>query len=116
MNYRYYPNKGIQNSSVHRPISARVIGWFIILSIAGLLLLGGFVLGARKHFDAVDKGYESEALRREANQLNERLRQLELEYDRVASPAEVEKRAKRIGLHRPVMKARDKKQKSANRK
>lgn len=116
MNYRYYPNKGIQNSSVHRPISARVIGWFIVLSTAGLLLLGGFVLGTRKHFDAVEAGYESEALRREANQLNERLRQLELEYDRAASPAEVEKRAKRMGLHRPVMRPNSRNQKSANRK
>lgn len=116
MNYRYYPNKGIQNSSVRRPISARVIGWFVILSTVGLLLLGGFVIGARKHFDAVDKGYESESLRREANQLNERLRQLELEYDRVASPAEVEKRAKKMGLHRPFMRPDSKNHKSAVRK
>lgn len=116
MNYRYYPNKGIQNSNVHRPISARVIGWFIILSTAGLLLLGGFVLGARKHFDAVDMGYESESLRREANQLNERLRQLELEYDRIASPEEIEKRAKRMGLHRPVMRPKNKNQKSIVKK
>lgn len=115
MNYRYYPNKGIQNSSVHRPISARVVGWFIILSTAGLLLLGGFVIGARKHFDAVEMGYESESLRREANQLSERLRRLELEYDRVASPAEVEKRAKKMGLHRPVMKPKDNKRSAAKK-
>jgi hypothetical protein len=116
MSYRYYPNKGIQNSSVRRPISARVIGWFLILSTVGLLLLGGFVIGARKHFDAVDVGYESEMLRREANQLGERLRQLELEHDRVASPAEIERRAKKIGLHRQFMKPKAKDQKSAIRK
>lgn len=116
MSYRYYPNKGIQNSSVRRPISARVIGWFLILSTVGLLLLGGFVLGARKHFDAVDTGYESELLRREGNQLSERLRQLELEHDRVASPAEIEKRAKKIGLHRPFLRPKVKNQRSAIRK
>jgi len=58
-------------------------------------------LSARQHFEAISVGYQSEELRRQSAQLEERLRQLELEYARASSPVEIEKRAQKLGLERP---------------
>ena len=44
---------------------------------------------------------ENEELRRQAAQLEEKRRQLELEYARLASPVEIEKRAQKVGLAQP---------------
>lgn len=101
MTDRFYPEKQIQNAQVARPISSRVIGWLALLAVAGALLALGFVVSARQHFKAIAIGYQSEDLRRQATQLEERLRQLELEYARASSPVEIEKRAQKIGLEHP---------------
>ena len=107
MTDRFFPDKQIQNARVARPVSGRVIAWLTIIAVAGALVSGGFVISAGQHFEAVQLGYQSEGLRREATELEEKLRQLDLQYARASSPVEIEKRAQKIGLERPKPKAKD---------
>ena len=104
MTDRFYPEKQISNVSVARPVSSRVMGWLAAIGVAGALLSCGFVISARQHFEAISVGYQSEELRRQSAQLEERLRQLELDYARAASPVEIERRAQKLGLERPDKK------------
>jgi len=109
---RFFPEKQISNVAVARPVSSRVIGWLAAIGVAGALLSGGFVMSARQHFEAISVGYQSEDLRRQSGQLEERLRQLELDYARASSPAEIERRAQKLGLARPDRKTADEPAKS----
>jgi len=104
MTSRFYLEKRIANSRVARPVSRRVFAWLATIALGGALISAGFVISGRQHFEAVSIGYQSEELRQQAFQLEERLRQLELEYARVSSPVEVEQRARKIGLLRPESK------------
>jgi hypothetical protein len=104
MTDRFYPHKQISNVSVARPVSSRVMGWILAIVVGGALLGCGFVMSARQHFAAVSVGYQSEEFRRQSFQLEERLRQLELEYSRASAPVEIERRAKKLGLERPDKK------------
>jgi hypothetical protein len=104
---RFFPDKRIENAPVARPVSRRVLAWLGVVVVAGGLLASGFIISARQHFEAISLGYQSEELRRQSAQLEEKLRQLELEYARAASPVEIEKRAQRIGLERPDKKTAD---------
>ena len=108
MTDRFFPEKQISNVPVARPVSSRVMGWLVAIVVAGALLSCGFIISARQHFEAISVGYESEKLRQQSAQLEERLRQLELEYARAASPVEIERRATKLGLERPDKKALDK--------
>jgi hypothetical protein len=101
MTNRFYPEKQIRNSQVARPVSGRVFVWLTIITLAGALLSGGFVISARQHFEAISIGYQSEELRRQAFQFEEKQRQLELDYARAASLSEIEKHARKIGLEQP---------------
>lgn len=101
---RFFPDKHIENRPVARPVSRRVLAWLSIVVVAGALLASGFIISARQHFEAISLGYQSEELRRQSTQLDEKLRQLELEYARAASPVEIEKRAQKLGLERPDKK------------
>jgi hypothetical protein len=117
MSDRFFPDKQITNETVARPVSARVMGWLAAIGVAGALLSCGFIISARQHFESISIGYESEQLRRQSAQLEERLRQLELEYARASSPVEIERRAQKLGLERPDKKTSDKPANSnANRK
>lgn len=100
MSYKFFPDKHIRNSRVARPVSTRVFAWLVIIAVAGTLISCGFVISARQHFEAVSLGYQTEELRRQAFRLEEKLRQIELEYARASSPVEIERRAKKIGLER----------------
>ena len=100
MSYKFFPDKQIRNSRVARPISSRIFAWLVIIAVAGALISCGFVISARQHFEAISLGYQTEELRRQAFQLEERLRQIELEHARASSPVEIERRAKKIGLER----------------
>jgi hypothetical protein len=104
MTARFFPEKRISNIPVARPVSSRVMGWLAAIGVAGALLSGGFVISARQHFEAISVGYQSEELRRQSEQLEERLRQLELDYARASSPLEIERRAHKLGLERPDKK------------
>ena len=101
MTNRFYPDKQIRNTQVARPVSSRIFVWLTVIALAGALLSCGFVISARQHFEAIAVGYQNEDLRRQAAQLEEKRRQLELEYARMASPVEIEKRAQKIGLAQP---------------
>ncbi|MFL6277517.1 MAG: hypothetical protein ACJ74G_20225 [Blastocatellia bacterium] len=101
MTNRFYPDKQIHNRQVARPVSGRIFVWLTVLALAGALLSCGFVISARQHFEAISTGYENEDLRRQAAQMEEKRRQLELEYARLASPVEIEKRAQKVGLAQP---------------
>src|SRR5262245_8763599 len=101
MGNRFYFDKGIRNSRVARPVSTRVFNWLTIIAAAGLLLSCGFVISARKHFEAIAVGYKGEEMRRQSSQLEERLRALEMDYARESSPFEIERRARQLGLQRP---------------
>jgi hypothetical protein len=115
MTNRFYLDKQIRNSRVARPVSGRVFAWLAIIAVAGALISTGFIISARKHFEAISLGYQSEELRRQANQIAERMRQLELERARAASPVEIERRAYKIGLGRPAAKAASSRQPNATR-
>jgi hypothetical protein len=104
MTDRFFPDKKITNETVARPVSSRVVGWIVAIGIAGALLSCGFVISARQHFEAISVGYQSEEMRRQSALLEERLRQLELEYARASSPVEIERRAQKLGLERPDKK------------
>lgn len=108
MTDRFFPEKQISNVPVARPVSSRVMGWLAAIGVAGALLSCGFVISARQHFEAISVGYQSEGLRRQSGQLEERLRQLELDYARASSPVEIERRAQKLGLERPDKKTPDK--------
>lgn len=101
MTNRFYPDKQIRNTQVARPVSSRIFVWLTVIAMAGALLSCGFVISARQHFQAISVGYQNEELRRQTAQLEEKRRQLELEYARLASPVEVEQRAQRVGLAQP---------------
>jgi cell division protein FtsL len=101
MTNRFYPDKQIRNTQVARPVSSRIFVWLTVIALAGALLSCGFVISARQHFATISTGYENEELRRQAAQLEEKRRQLELEYARLASPVEIERRAQKAGLSQP---------------
>lgn len=105
MTNRFYLDKQIQNAQVARPVSGRVFAWLGVIAVAGALLSCGFVISARQHFEAISIGYQSEQLRRQAAQLEEKQRQLELEYARASSPVEIERRAQKMGLEQPQSKS-----------
>lgn len=104
MTSRFYFEKQIPNARVARPVSGRIFAWLAIIALAGSLLCAGFVISGQQHFEAVSLGYKNEELRQKAVELEEKLRQLELDYARASSPVEVEQRAQEIGLQRPEAK------------
>lgn len=106
MTSRFFLNKQIRNTRVARPVSGRVFAWLAVIAIAGSLLTTGFVMSARRHFEAVTLGYEGERLRQEAAALEFKLRKLEYERARASTPLELERRARSLGLERPRFKSR----------
>jgi hypothetical protein len=95
---RCYFAKRICNNHVERPISSRAFAWLAIIATIGAIISFGFVMGARQHFEAVALGYQTEQLRQQAQSLEIRKRQVELERARLASPIEIQKRALEMGL------------------
>jgi hypothetical protein len=104
MTDRFFPEKRIDNSRVARPVGVQVLLWLAAIAIAGALVSSGFVISARQHFEAIGLGYESEGLRKQADELEEKLRKLELERARALSPVELERRARQMGLEHPSSK------------
>lgn len=102
MTSRFIPSKPIHNASVKRPVSVRVFVWLAVFAVVGALISCGFVISARQQFEAINLGYQSEELRQKEAQLQQQLRTLELQRDIVTSPREMEKRALKLGLVRPL--------------
>jgi hypothetical protein len=68
------------------------------LLVCGLVLTFGFVFAARQQFAAVHFGYQSEDLRREHERLLDEQRRLLLKLEESASPAQLERAARELGL------------------
>ena len=58
-----------RNAKVLRTRDVTALSRLALLLFCGLVLAGGFVFAAKQHFAAVQYGYQSEALRRERQQL-----------------------------------------------
>ncbi|HEX8072402.1 MAG TPA: hypothetical protein VF546_20820 [Pyrinomonadaceae bacterium] len=87
-----------QNFSVRRERDERAFRRLLVLLAGGLLLACGFVVAVGQHFAAVERGYQSEELRRERARLLAEQAQLQLDLDRAAAPANLERAARDIGM------------------
>lgn len=103
MSDRFFLNKGIRNSRVVRPVSARVFVWLAMAAVIGTVICTSFVVSARQHFEAVSAGYQREQLRQQAAVLQETLKRLNLERSEASSPATIERQAQKEGLQRPPL-------------
>ncbi|HEY0386353.1 MAG TPA: cell division protein FtsL [Pyrinomonadaceae bacterium] len=92
------------NYVIHRERDWPALRRLALLLLCGLMLAGGFVFAAGQHFAAVRYGYQTEALRREQEQLMEEQRRLLLEREQLVAPARLEGAAREIGLQ-PVQAA-----------
>jgi uncharacterized protein HemX len=86
------------NARIRRERDGRALSRLALLLFCALVLAGGFVFAARQHFAAVQYGYESEALRKEREQLVREEQQLLLEKEKASSPAQLESAARALGL------------------
>ncbi len=86
------------NSIVRREHDRQTLVCLMIVLLCGLALAGGFVRATAQHVSAVRYGYRSEELRRERARLLEQQRQLHLALNEVASPVNLERAAREIGL------------------
>lgn len=100
MSALFYHGASVNNSRVIRPVSRRVFAWLATIAVVGSIVSTGFVISARQHFEAVTIGYQSEQMRQQSTELDEKLRTLEVERARASSPGEIERRAKTLGLDR----------------
>lgn len=69
-----------------------------LLLFCGLVLAAGFVYAGGRHFAALHLGYETEKLRNALNAAREDQRRLTLEREMAASPAKLERAARRLGM------------------
>ena len=70
----------------------------VLLLLCGLVLAGGFLYACGLHFAALRYGYQTEILRREREHLLEEQRRYLLEREEAASPARLERAARRLGM------------------
>ncbi|HEY6330101.1 MAG TPA: hypothetical protein VI756_12250 [Blastocatellia bacterium] len=95
---KYRSSRHFQNAPVTRPVSSKVFVWLSAIAIVGTLLSCSFLISARRHFQAVELGYQKESLRGQAAALEKRVESLELERDRAGSVGEIKKRADHVGM------------------
>lgn len=86
------------NYTIHRERDWPAMQRLALLLFCGLALAGGFVFAAGQRFSAVRYGYETEALRREQEQLLDEQRRLLLEREQLVAPSRLESAAREIGL------------------
>src|ERR1700754_4054341 len=86
------------NAKVRRTRDTTALSRLALLLFCGLVLAGGFVFAAKKHFAAVQLGYKSETLRTERKRLIEDNQRLALEKEKVSAPAKLEPAARKLGL------------------
>src|ERR1051326_4329470 len=86
------------NAKVRRTRDTTALSRLALLLFCGLVLAGGFVFVAKKHFAAVPDGYENESLRAERKKLIEENQRLALEKERATAPDKLEPAARRLGL------------------
>jgi cell division protein FtsL len=69
-----------------------------LLLVAALVLAGGFVYAGVQHFAALRLGYETEKLRNALTDAKEEQRRLTVQKQIVASPARLERAARKLGM------------------
>ncbi len=91
------PPNGI-NNAIHRERDTSALARLLTLLLCGLVLAGGFVFAAGRHFTAVHYGYQSEQLRRERARLLDQQAALLLAREQAATPSRLEAAAREIGM------------------
>lgn len=70
----------------------------LLTLLCGMVLVAGFFLAARTHFASIDLSIKNSALRKQLQELEDEKRRLILLKEKVLSPEEIKKAAKKIGL------------------
>lgn len=86
------------NRNLRRERDRRAVARQAVLLVCGFALACGFAYAAHQHFSAVRFGYQSEALRREREQLLAERQRLLHELEAERSPARLETEARQLGL------------------
>jgi cell division protein FtsL len=87
-----------RNAPVARERDRGALFRLSLLLLCGLTLAGGFVYAGRQHFAALRFGYQTENLRKIRNDLAEEQRRFLLEREAAASPARLERAARKLGM------------------
>lgn len=86
------------NASVRRERDPRALRRQTRLLVACLVLAAGFVVAVRQQIEAVQYGYQTEALRHERERLLDERRRLLLALEEQSSPANLERAAREMNL------------------
>ena len=86
------------NRNLRRERDRRAVARQAVLLVCGFALACGFAYAAHQQFSAVRLGYQSEALRREREQLLAEQQRLLNELETERSPARLEAEARQLGL------------------
>src|SRR5690348_12657202 len=92
-----YPQEQ-RNARIHRTRDVIALSRLGLLLFCGLVLTGGFVLAAQRHFVAVQDGYKTESLRAERKNLIEDNQRRALEKEKMSTPSRLEPAARKLGL------------------
>jgi cell division protein FtsL len=87
-----------RNASIVRERDHGALKRFAFLLVCGLVLAGGFVYAGGQHFGALQLGYQTEKLRNALTEAREEQRRLTVEKEIAASPARLERAARRLGM------------------
>jgi len=92
----------IPSSQRNAPLVRERDQWALVrlalLLLCGLFLAGGFVYAGVQHFAALNLGYQTENQRKIREEQIEQQRRLLLEREAAASPARLERAARRLGM------------------
>lgn len=87
----------IKNKIRHEHDNRR-LGRCVYGVIAGILIAAGFAFAAQQHFTAVEQSIRNVEMQRERERLKREQKRLIYEREMAASPAQLELRARKIGL------------------
>lgn len=87
-----------QTDAIYITRSRRAVIRLLLLLICGCVLSIGFIRAAKLHFEAIERGYEEQNLRRERDRLVHEQRRLLLVREETSSPVRLERAARSIGM------------------
>jgi preprotein translocase subunit SecF len=87
----------IKNEIRHEHDNRR-LGRCVFGVIAGILIAAGFAFAAQQHFTALEQSIRNVEMQRERERLKREQKRLIFEREMAASPAQLEVRARKIGL------------------
>ena len=94
---RRVPSKH-RNARIVRERDRDALKRLSLLFLAALVLAGGFVYAGVQHFAALRHGYQTEKLRNALTDAKEEQRRLTVQKEIVASPARLERAARKLGM------------------